>query len=144
MKIGDTVSYSKKGFMILEEVKSIDSLPVDLFGTDGKLYEARLRVYPDMSKPTEVDFSTPRLAIAKGNYLSVADTIRSGAMIQLNKTDGKQIEIGVRVPNTVTQYLTLKALKFPYINLLWLGTIIMALGFIISMVRRIQVSKTLA
>jgi cytochrome c-type biogenesis protein CcmF len=62
-------------------------------------------------------------------------------MIQLNKFDGKQAEIGIKDPNTVTQYLTLKTLKFPFINLLWLGTIIMAVGFVISLVRRIQLSQ---
>ena len=141
MKVGDTVSYSKNGKIILESIKSFDSLPVDIFGENGKLYEAGLRVYSDGSKPEEVYFSDPRLAIAKGNLLSVPDTLSSGTMIQLNKSDGKQIEIGVKVPGTVTQYLTLKALKFPFINLLWLGTIIMAVGLIVSMVRRIQLSR---
>ena len=141
MKVGDTVSYGKKGSIVLEAVRSIDSLPVDIFGVDGKLYEARLRVYPDRSKLTEVDYSTPRLALAKGSFLNVPDTLSSGIMIQLNKTDGRQIEIGVKIPSTVTQYLTLKALKFPFINLLWLGTIIMAIGFVVSMVRRIQISR---
>ena len=59
-------------------------------------------------------------------------------------SDGKQAEIGIKVPNTVTQYLTLKALKFPFINLLWLGTIIMAAGFVVSLVRRIQLSQSQA
>ncbi len=144
MKIGDTVSYSKNGLIILEGIKSFDSLPVDIFGENGQLYEARFKVYPDGSKPEEVYFSDPRLAIAKGNSLSVPDTLGSGTMIQLDKSDGKQVEIGVKVPNTVTQYLTLKTLKFPFINLLWLGTIIMAVGFVVSMVRRIQLSRNQA
>ena len=117
---------------------------MDVFGENGKLYEARLKVYPDGSKPEEVYFSAPRLAIAKENLLSVPDTLSSGTMIQLNKSDGKQVEIGIKVPNTVTQYLTLKALKFPFINLLWLGTIIMAAGFVVSLVRRIQLSRAQA
>ena len=100
-----------------------------------------MKVYPDGTKPEEVYFSDPRLAIAKGASLNVPDTLSSGTMIQLNKSDGKQVEIGIKVPNTVTQYLTLKALKFPFINFLWLGTIIMAVGFVISMVRRIQLSR---
>ena len=141
MKVGDTVSYSKNGLIILDGIKSFDSLPVDVFGENGKLYEARLRLYPDGSKPEEIYFSDPRLAIAKGNLLSVPDTLNSGTMIQLNKSDGKQVEIGIKVPSSVTQYLTLKTLKFPFINLLWLGTIIMAVGFVISMVRRIQLSR---
>jgi hypothetical protein len=94
LKIGDTVSFSKKGLIILEGIKSFDSLPVDVFGEDGKLYEARLKVYPDGTKPDEIYLSDPRLAMAKGNLLSVPDTLSSGTMIQLNKSDGKQVEIG--------------------------------------------------
>ena len=39
------------------------------------------------------------------------------------------------------QYVTLKALKFPFINLLWLGTIIMIIGIIMSMVVRVQKNR---
>jgi cytochrome c-type biogenesis protein CcmF len=35
----------------------------------------------------------------------------------------------------------MKAIVFPYINLLWGGTIIMVLGFLISMIRRIKESR---
>jgi len=140
LEVGDTVSYSKNGLIILEGIKSFDSLP-EVFGENGKLYEARLKVFSDGSKPEEAHFSDPRLAIVRGNSLSIPDTLSSGEMIQLSKYDGKQVEISIKVPSTVTQYLTLKALKFPFINLLWLGTIIMAVGFVISIVRRIQLSR---
>jgi len=141
MKVGDTVSFGKKGLMILEGIKSFDSLPVDVFGADGKLIEARLKVYNVNSTGNEVYSSNPRLAIAKGNSLNIPDTLGNGVMIQLNKYEGKQVEVGVKEPSSVTQYLTLKTLKFPFINLLWLGTIIMAAGFVVSMVRRIQISR---
>jgi cytochrome c-type biogenesis protein CcmF len=141
MKTGDTAFYSR-GYMILESVRSQDSLPTEIFGGDGKLYVARIRIYDVKSQPASVYYSTPRLAIVKGNSLNVTDTLNAGAlMLQLNKYDGKQAEIAVREPNTVQDFLTLKVYKFPYIILLWLGTIIMATGFIVSMVRRIQTGK---
>ena len=34
------------------------------------------------------------------------------------------------------RYITLKAYKFPYINVLWLGTIVMVIGFLMSMFYR--------
>jgi cytochrome c-type biogenesis protein CcmF len=40
------------------------------------------------------------------------------------------------------EYVTLKAYKFPFINLLWLGVIVTAAGIIISMVRRIQLNRS--
>jgi cytochrome c-type biogenesis protein CcmF len=36
------------------------------------------------------------------------------------------------------RYITLKAYKFPMINLLWLGTLIMVAGFLMSMWHRIR------
>ncbi len=141
MKVGDTISYLK-WYLILEDVKSTDSLPVELFGEDGKLYEARMKIYDLGSKTNQVYLSTPRLAIAKGESLALTDTISSGKlMLQLNKFDGNEAEIAVR-ESKVDNFLTLKVYKFPFINLLWLGIIIMAIGFLVSMVRRIKLSKT--
>jgi cytochrome c-type biogenesis protein CcmF len=121
MKVGDTVSYSKNGLIILEAIKSFDSLPVDIFGENGNFMKQDLKYILMAPSPGKFIFQDPRLAIAKGNSLSVPDTLGSGTMIQLDKSDGKQVEIGVKAPSTVTQYLTLKTLKFPFINLLWLG-----------------------
>jgi cytochrome c-type biogenesis protein CcmF len=36
------------------------------------------------------------------------------------------------------RYITLKAYKFPYINVLWLGTIVMVIGFLMSMFYRVR------
>jgi cytochrome c-type biogenesis protein CcmF len=71
------------------------------------------------------------------------DTVMAESLIlQLNKYDGKTAEIGLKESGSVLQYVTLKAYKFPFINVLWLGTLLMALGLVISMVRRIQLNKS--
>lgn len=140
LKIGDSVFLSKK-LIILDTIRSRDSLPEELFGKDGKLYEARFKVY-DPSQENSLQFSLPKLAIAKGEELSIPDTSANGSLIlKLNKYDGRQAEVGVKEPSAILDFLTLKVYKFPFINLLWLGTLIMALGFIISMIRRIQIAK---
>jgi cytochrome c-type biogenesis protein CcmF len=116
-------------------------LPEELFGKDGKLFEARFSVF-DPAQENSLQFSMPKLAIAKGEAIGIPDTVSNGSLIlKLNKYDGRQAEVGIKEPNAIQDFLTLKVYKFPFINLLWLGTLIMALGFIISMVRRIQVAK---
>jgi cytochrome c-type biogenesis protein CcmF len=140
MKVGDSVYLSKK-LIILDTVITKDSLPEELFGKDGKLHEARFRVF-DPSQEQTMQFPLVRLAIAKGQPLSIPDTLSNGTLIlKLEKYDGKQAEIGVKEPNAALDFLTLKVYKFPFINLVWLGTILMGIGFIISMVRRIQMAK---
>ena len=43
---------------------------------------------------------------------------------------------GVRELAPQDDYLVLKALVFPYINLLWLGVLVMFAGFILSLLNR--------
>jgi cytochrome c-type biogenesis protein CcmF len=75
--------------------------------------------------------------------ISIPDTSRgvNDVIVQLQLPKENGAVIGIKEPRTVQDFLTLKVYKFPFINLLWLGTIIMAVGFVISMVRRIQISK---
>jgi cytochrome c-type biogenesis protein CcmF len=78
-----------------------------------------------------------------GMLLTSPDTSTAeNLIIQLQKVSGKTAELGIKEPDTIMQYLTLKAYKFPFINLVWLGTIIMVTGFFISMFRRIQTNRS--
>jgi cytochrome c-type biogenesis protein CcmF len=75
--------------------------------------------------------------------LAMPDTITSENLIlqfQKANTDNS-IELGVKESNALMKFVTLKAYKFPFINLLWFGVIITAIGIIISMVRRIRLNR---
>ena len=138
IKIGDTIFYSA-GYMVLEQVTSRDSLPEELFGKDGALYEARVKVH---SKNNTSYTAIPKLAIAKGGTLPVTDTVTSESLIlKLNKVDGNKVELGIKETESILDYVTLKAYKFPFIILVWLGVVVMVAGFIISMVRRNELNK---
>lgn len=140
LKQGDSLFYSK-GFIILQDVKKRDSLPVELFGSNGTLHEAELKVY---SQTGSIYSVTPKLAFAKGEFLALPDTIlQENIILQLSKVNpDKSIELGMKESNIPMDYITLKAYKFPMINILWLGIIITAIGILISMVRRIQLNKS--
>ncbi len=51
------------------------------------------------------------------------------------------IQTGEKTP--VKDYVVLKAVLFPWINLVWFGTIIMVVGFVIAVTHRIQVQNNL-
>lgn len=53
------------------------------------------------------------------------------------------IHLQVRQVDPQQDYVIIKAISKPFINLLWLGTFILTIGFIISIVRRIQEGKKL-
>lgn len=139
VKVGDSVFYSK-GFITVENIEQRDSLPEDIFGTDGQLYEATLKV---QSQAGTSYIAIPKLAYVKGSYLPITDsTLSESLYMQVEKINpDKTIQLGVKESNAIMSYVTLKAYKFPYINVLWLGIIITALGTIISMVRRIRLNR---
>jgi cytochrome c-type biogenesis protein CcmF len=45
------------------------------------------------------------------------------------------------IENTDNDYLIMKAIKFPLMNILWLGCIIMIIGTLLAVIHRIQLSK---
>ncbi len=140
LRPGDSLFYSS-GFIIFQEVKkATDSLPVELFGKDGSLHEARLRIY---SKTGSVYSIAPKLAFAKGELMALPDTVIAESLVlQLQKVNpDNSITLGVKESNAVMDYITLKAYKFPFIRLLWFGVLVTAIGIIISMVRRIQLNR---
>jgi cytochrome c-type biogenesis protein CcmF len=59
-------------------------------------------------------------------------------------TDNRKIKLGIKESEKAIDYVTLKAYLFPYINLVWLGLVVMALGLLMSMVQRTKISTRLA
>ncbi len=139
LKEGDSLFYSN-GFMLLDSVRENENVPEDLFGPDGKIYEASLKIY---SKTGSLYSVTPRLAIARGERLPVPDTILAESMVlQLQQVmPDRTVELGVKESGSVMKYVTLKAYKFPFINIFWIGIIITGVGILVSMVRRIQLNR---
>jgi cytochrome c-type biogenesis protein CcmF len=56
---------------------------------------------------------------------------------------GQKIELQVKESAKLTPFVALKVYQFPFINVLWLGTFIMIIGFIMSMVRRAKMNRSL-
>ena len=52
--------------------------------------------------------------------------------------DTHEIELGIKQEDTESDFIIMKAIVFPYINVLWLGCILMAFGILISIIKRYQ------
>jgi cytochrome c-type biogenesis protein CcmF len=59
-------------------------------------------------------------------------------------TDNRRIKLGIKESDKIIDFVTLKAYLFPYINLVWLGLIIMAVGLMMSMINRAKIKAPLA
>ena len=106
--------------------------PFEIFVDNLKVVSKTSSIYT--IKPTIIDIG--------GDPYAKMDTLTQESLVfQVQKVQGQTLSLGIKESDSILQYVTLKAYKFPYINLLWLGTIIMVLGFLISMARRMETNK---
>ncbi len=73
----------------------------------------------------------------------IVDTVHSQnlAIAFVGIEDEKKIKIQTEESDALMEFITLKAYMFPFINILWAGVVIMVVGMIISMVRRISLNR---
>ncbi|GAC1419012.1 MAG: cytochrome c biogenesis protein CcsA [Flavisolibacter sp.] len=138
LTVGDTLFYAK-GLAVLEKLESVKHIPNIDFSLSDSATVATIKVFAQSNS----FYTLKPILISKGGVLfSHPDTlVAEGLVLQLQKVDGKTAVLGVKDSESLLPYVTLKAYKFPFIILLWFGTIVMVLGFIMSMIRRFQTGQ---
>jgi cytochrome c-type biogenesis protein CcmF len=48
----------------------------------------------------------------------------------------------VKESSRLTPFIALKIIEFPFINLVWIGTVLMVTGLVMSMIRRAKMLKS--
>lgn len=135
---GDSIFYTN-GFMTLDSVLVNPVNPRVVFNPGDTAIVAKLTVNTADGKRL---VAWPYFYLRENRLDFVPDTLSAqGLTVQLQKLVDKKFEIGVKESKSMQDFLTLKVYKFPFINLLWLGIFFMAVGFVISMVRRIRMNK---
>ena len=86
-------------------------------------------------------YNTEPLFLIKGNntfdFARKIDQLDLKVRFSKVLPDEKKVELLVyEKPQQAKDWLVFKAIQFPYINLYWIGTIIMVIGFLISIIRR--------
>ncbi len=139
MKIGDSVFYSKGYFVLNSIEKNPDNEKFHFSPTDTALV-ADITVYANTGTKYK---AYPALAIKNRELHFINDTVVS-QNLYLNFSgiaDGNKFKINLKEKDKLTDFITLKAYYFPYINLVWLGLVIMSCGFVVSLVNRIKASR---
>ncbi|AHF15071.1 cytochrome c biogenesis protein CcsA [Niabella soli] len=138
-KIGDTIYYSR-GFIVLEKLAGKDNLPVAGFDKSDTGYTAALKIQSINGPSYQSDLLTIK---GKGQTLFQSqDTVMAQSLVlTLNDVNNGVARIGVKESSNVMEYVTLKAYKFPYINVLWGGVVITVLGTLIAMIRRLRLNR---
>ncbi|MFN4006403.1 MAG: cytochrome c biogenesis protein CcsA [Chitinophagaceae bacterium] len=145
LKAGDTTFYTN-GLWFLNKVT------VDNKGGKHQLAAGETAMLLDItviSKEGTYYKVNPGIAITadQQHFRVLQDSVvAQGLVFAFNKiADEKQgtLEIGVKESRRMTDLLTLKVLEFPFINILWLGIVVMTIGFGISMMYRIRLKHRL-
>lgn len=142
MKIGDSVFYSK-GYFVLNGIEKNPQNERFNFSPSDTALVADLTVYAnDGTKYT----AYPALTIQRRQLSFINDTI-AAQNLYLNFSgiaDGNKFKINSKETDKLTDFITLKAYYFPYINLVWLGLVVMSVGFVVSLVNRVRASRPAA
>ncbi len=132
---GDTVFYSN-GFVIVDRILTANKNDNKELPVVDSAWLSEITVY---SKEGRKWNATPAFFSKFGAYSAKTDTIMEQSLVlSLQKGELGGVELGVKESNAAMRYITMKAYRFPWINLLWLGTIIMVAGFMLSMFNRLK------
>jgi cytochrome c-type biogenesis protein CcmF len=136
VKLGDTVFYSA-GYMILDSVTVNPRNKRYSFTENDTALMANLSI---ATRDNQTLKAQPLYYIHNNQSKYILDTLYSqGLAIGLTRVvDAQHIEISVKESSRMTPYIALKVVKFPFINLLWLGTVVMIVGMVMSIVRRVK------
>ena len=135
LAVGDTI-HTSSGVLT---VKAMNTSPVI---KDLKLAPGDLAV----SLPLEINVSgkvytaEPLFLVKGNNTFDFARNIKElGLRVRFTKIIPEQNKVELQVyekPQAAKDWLVFKSIEFPYINLYWAGTIVMVIGFIMSILRR--------
>jgi len=139
--IGDTIRF-REGFMILKSLKketAIQNIPL----TDSDVaIGAQVQIFSNGKTYS----SEPVYMVHGKSVFDFARTVDDvGLKLRLSKIipDKSKVEVTVyQQPENKKPWIVMRALDFPYINFLWSGTLIMIIGFLLSIFRRNKELKT--
>lgn len=139
--VGDTIRY-RDGYMVLKSLNQeaqVQNIP--LAGSDVAI-GAKLQVVAQ-GKSYDVE---PVYMIKNKSVFDFARKVDdAGLKLRLTKIlpDKNKVEISVyQQPENKKPWIVMRVLDFPYINFLWSGTVIMVIGFLLSIFRRNKELKT--
>lgn len=141
IKLGDTIFYNN-GRMVLTEIDKDFNSVKNLEPNAEAGFRLKLNL---IAKDSAKYLMTPTVALVNGQPKIFDDTlIAQSIIVRFNKiidATTNTFEISVKESKSVTELVTLKVYEFPMINILWIGVIIMVIGFIISMFQKFELLK---
>ncbi len=138
LKMGDTL-YFKNGYLVYNGLNRKISNPNYKALASDIAVGANLNAYNLEGKVTNIE---PVYFIRGNTENRVDDTLKDYNLFvrfaKLNMDANKSVDIEFKQPSAENDYVVMKAIVFPHINVLWIGTVIMILGTLLALIKRIQ------
>ncbi len=137
--IGDTAFYSN-GYMTLTNIDK--NISADKVFNTGKSITLTANV-KITSKDSMHYYAKPKIIADSLGIIHEDDTVYAQNMFLqfVGIADKGKIKLGIKESDKLIDFVTIKAYVFPFINLVWLGLIIMAAGILLSMLQRGNFTK---
>ena len=138
LKEGDTAYYSK-GMVILDKVVKNPVNEKYHFKPDDVALMADLRI---ISKNNMHYHAMPLIQVDDLGMVQTDDTVYAQNLFVkfAGISEGKKMKLGIKESDKPIDYITVKTYIFPYINLVWLGLVVMAVGIVMSLIKRAEYS----
>jgi cytochrome c-type biogenesis protein CcmF len=146
MAEGDTAFYSR-GYLILNRVVKNPNNEKYHFTPNDAALMADITL---VSKDSMHYKASPLIQVVEAGQNSVAIEVDDTVYAQnlylkfAGVTENRKIKLGIKESDKIIDFITLKAFLFPYINLVWLGLVIMAIGLAMSMIKRAKLTPLYA
>jgi cytochrome c-type biogenesis protein CcmF len=139
---GDT-TYFSKGYLVLDSIVVNPNNAKFHFAPTDTAIVAKVSV---VTRDSMRYVAYPALYMKDGDWHFANDTVFAQDLaLQFDKVVGRKIELGIKESSGMVPFVALKVLEFPQIGILWIGVIIMIIGFVISIVwRRRQAALTVS
>jgi len=138
VKVGDTI-YTSNNYMILQALEQNPRHP-EYIAAEGDIAVAARFSIQNIEGQNPVSAS-PIYYIRGNQQFDIPENFeKMGIKLRFLKiipTDGK-IEVEVSDKKPKQDYIVLQALVFPLINLVWLGSVMMMIGFLIALMQRVR------
>ncbi|MFZ4863570.1 cytochrome c biogenesis protein CcsA [Sphingobacterium sp. Mn56C] len=141
VNIGDTLRY-RNGVFVIEGINKNAKLEKIPLKENDVLVGLKIKVIAADKKEYQAE---PTFLLKDGHaYDFNKDVNEQGLKFRFTNILPQKDKLEIMVyqkPLPEKKWIVFKAIKFPYINFFWLGTIIMTLGFIMAIIRRIKDAK---
>jgi len=141
VNIGDTLRY-RNGIFIIEGVNKEAKLENIPLNANDVIVGLKIKVISGDNKEFTAE---PTFLLKDGHaYDFNKDVVDQGLKFRFSNILPEKDKLEVMVyqkPLPEKKWIVFKAIKFPYINFFWIGTIVMSIGFCLAIYRRVKDGK---